>query len=315
MSTISERQNKPANLEKLAAQRTLYSQAKVWQGISIIISMPLMVVITLLALFFNSQSQAQNWGFAQTNLEWLVVLTSFLVLLANDLVLMPIVDNKKELASRIQESFDCDVLGLPWNYIVGEVPEPAVIRRYSKKLLQNLKQKKGLQNWYAEQVNKVPEEAGKIICQLSNVSWDKSLRERYQKGILSFGIIIIMMLIFTKIYTNINFPEWIIYILAPSFPVFSTLIQHWRMQQVSIETLKRMHEKANSEWKNYLETQNKFRTNARQIQDEIYKHRRTNMPIFNCLYYWNWNRQEEEQSYTAEYYINEYEKVFNKVGS
>ena len=160
MSTIGERQNQQANQEKLAAQRTLYSQAKVWLGISMFISMPLMVVITILALFFDSPNQAQTWGFMQTNLEWLVVLASFLALLVNDLILMPIVDNKKELASRIQESFDCDVLGLPWNYIVGEAYEPTLIHRYSGKLLQDPEQKKGLQNWYSEEIDKVPEDAG-----------------------------------------------------------------------------------------------------------------------------------------------------------
>ena len=312
MSTINERQNNTRNLEKLAAQRALYSQAKVWLGISIIISMPLMVIITLLALFFNNPNQAQNWGFVRTNLDWLVILVSFLVLLTNDLVLMHIVEYKKELASRIQESFDCDVLDLDWNHLVGEIPEPAQIYRNSRKLLEDPVQKDKLRNWYGENIDGVPQDAGKIICQLSNIAWDKTLREQYQRGIFFFGMTMIIILFFFGIYLNLNFHEWIVFLLAPSFPIIDTVIKHWHMQHASIKTLKRMYKKANHEWKNYLKTLDESRIITRQIQDEIYKHRRSNTPIFDWLYYWRRISQEEEQSYSVEHYINEYEIVFNK---
>lgn len=50
MNQIPTRQNEPAQLERLGAQRELYSRAKIWYGWQTVVNVGLPTVLSLLAM-------------------------------------------------------------------------------------------------------------------------------------------------------------------------------------------------------------------------------------------------------------------------
>ncbi|MBD1212654.1 MAG: hypothetical protein H9534_07925 [Dolichospermum circinale Clear-D4] len=63
MNNIPQEQNIPHQLERLAAQRQLYSDAKNIQNINIILSIPSVIIWSILIVFFPGlQIYAALWG-------------------------------------------------------------------------------------------------------------------------------------------------------------------------------------------------------------------------------------------------------------
>lgn len=112
MNSIPATQNSPLNLDRLAAQRQLYSKAKLILGWQVCFGGPLAVGFAFMALSFPTmKSFAALWG--------------MLITLADIAWLSPWQKRLRSLAAQIQEQFDCDVLELPWNEVkVGKKPLP-----------------------------------------------------------------------------------------------------------------------------------------------------------------------------------------------
>jgi hypothetical protein len=115
MNDISKLQNEPRQLQRLAAQRQLYSTAKKIFGIQLLLGGPVAIGWSLTVVATPEvRGFAAVWG----------ALISF----ADLLWLTPWQKRLRERAARIQEAFDCDVLQLSWNDIkVGRSPDPELV--------------------------------------------------------------------------------------------------------------------------------------------------------------------------------------------
>src|ERR1035441_3331045 len=100
MNNIATLQNEPRQLQRLAAQRQLYSTAKRIFGIQLVLGGPVAIGWSLLVVVLPELTGlAAVWG----------ALVSF----SDVLWLTPWQKRLRERAARIQEAFDCDVLQLP----------------------------------------------------------------------------------------------------------------------------------------------------------------------------------------------------------
>ena len=172
MNNIPKEQNSQRRLELLAAQRQLYSDAKNLHLISVIISVPIVIVWSIMVALFPSLAvYTALWGIIATFLELLI--------------LSRLQKSAQEKAAKIQQIFDCEVLQFNWASLnCGVRVEPETIieasNRYKRKNLNFTK----LQNWYPVSVEQLPIHQARIICQRSNVWWDAQLRRRYSKWII-----------------------------------------------------------------------------------------------------------------------------------
>src|SRR6187549_3528004 len=104
MNLIQEIQNQPLQIRRLEAQRQMYSSAKKVFLIQVVLSGPVAVGSALLVLSDPTlKSFVAFWGIS--------------VALLDLLILTPWQKRLREVAARIQETFDCDVLKLTWNEI------------------------------------------------------------------------------------------------------------------------------------------------------------------------------------------------------
>src|SRR5688572_12150491 len=100
MNQIAVEQNSQKQLERLAAQRELYSSEKKWHGFQIILTVIIPVILAALSfILMDFAVIAAIFGVA-----------SFLIDIS---VVEPIISKRKTKAAKIQELFDCDILQLP----------------------------------------------------------------------------------------------------------------------------------------------------------------------------------------------------------
>ena len=175
IETPATTQNAPAEINKLRAQRYLYSKAKTLVGLQAVLAVGVPVVGTMAELL---------WPRIKGGLAFYGIAISVL----DVAMLEPWQKRIRTLGAKIQELFDCSVLGLPWNDIgVGNRPEAedvhaaAVAYRGGKEDLK-------LKDWYPTAVADVPLSLGRIICQRTNLRWDSVLRfPQHRQRTAKFG--------------------------------------------------------------------------------------------------------------------------------
>ena len=117
---IVQKQNMDDMLRCLAAQRYLYSSAKILFFWQLIFSTIVVVILSLLNLY--------------KNISWMMAAYGSLIAIIDVTFWSSLIKRKKEKAAKIQELFDTSVLNIKWNNIlVGERPTDEEIFRYSER--------------------------------------------------------------------------------------------------------------------------------------------------------------------------------------
>ena len=104
---ICERQNSEWSLDRLAAQRLLYGQAKSVEGLRLALVL-LVAALLLVGLAVKAEPFSEGATMAVV-LLWLI----------DQVALVPWVGRKREEAAAIQEDFDCCVLDIGWPNHLG----------------------------------------------------------------------------------------------------------------------------------------------------------------------------------------------------
>lgn len=294
--SIVEEQNKEVNIERNAAQRELYSTGKNYLGIAFIISVPLMIALSILAWYKGS------------NYSWILVLASFLVLIVNDIFLIPLMKKKRDSAARIQELFDTDVLDMPWNDMAGDKPDPETIKQYADKHLLKPENRRDLLNWYSDVLDSLPLEAGRIISQRSNFSWDSNLRKRYILGLKILAASTLIVVLITCAIMDLTIREQLVTIIASLMPAIVFFTQQIRSHQQAIDSLDQFKTKTEALWKKVIDSDLPTEIESRQLQDALFNLRRTNPLIFDWIYNYAKKGQEDAMYYAVEASIKEYKE-------
>jgi hypothetical protein len=109
--TITTRQNAPAEIKKLRAQRHLYGKAKIIVGLQAFLTVVVPVAGAVAELF---------WPPLKGGLAFYGIAFSVL----DVAVLEPLQKKMRTVAAKIQEIFDCNVLSLEWgDFGVGSRPD------------------------------------------------------------------------------------------------------------------------------------------------------------------------------------------------
>ena len=295
MNKIPETQLEPTQLKYLAAQRQLYSDAKVIQAVQIglcVLIPPILawlvaycflprvgaafsgIVITCLFLFFNSQQQSL-----------------------------------KEKAAKIQELFDCEVLELEWQELmVGSRLETEVVEKYASKHRRKDPNYFNLKDWYPENAGKLPLHLGRIVCQRLNCWWDAQLRRRYAKWVVCSTLIVLTVVVTCLgLIGGMTFEKFILAVVNPLMPALVLGRRQYRDHTQSATRLDELKKYAEGLWDKALErtSPEELTHNSRDLQNEIYNNRRRNPLIFNWLYNLLKNKDEDLMNKTADELIKE----------
>lgn len=271
---ITVEQNTKKQLQRLGAQRELYSTAKLVFGWQLIFTGPVTVTLVVLSIFHPPlKALAVTWGviLTLTDLFWLT----------------PWQKRLRDSAARIQEAFDCDVLELPWNDLkVGKKPDPELIKEASDKYKRWASDITPIKNWYSPAVAELPIHMGRIACQRSNCWWDSKQRRRYAVSIVAGVTVVFLILFGLSFLSGITLDSFILKVVVPVSPALLLGIRQYTEQTDAATRLDRLKEHADKLWEAALSGKpaNEISTGSRNLQDEIFENRKKSPPVFDFIF-------------------------------
>lgn len=329
LNSIPELQNQEEHIKQLAAQRELYAEAKTtlkWQmfltiGLGIIFSLSAILIKekgleprVASAAAFVSPLFVKPFGTQEfiAIFEKVLAFLSMLIALLDVLKLEPRQKRLAQQAAKIQEAFDCDVLDMPWQELkVGNRPEQELINEKAHKHGNT----SGLKNWYSPSVAQVPLVIARLLCQRANIWWDAGLRRRYAAWV-SFGLpSILVLLVCFGLYRGMSLSGFVFSVLIPMMPAFWWGIREYKKQQETASTLDRLHREARKLWEKALKrefTDEQLKQASRDLQNEIYDHRRSASFIFDWIYKRLRKKDEEQMNKNSDDLVKEYLEKGNK---
>lgn len=217
MNEINARQNKQENLDRLYAVAKLYSLAKRYKYIEFFLSTILIVIISLLKIFYYKFELHQIVSVTLEQLSPYLALSTFILAFTNSYLIRSKISNYVKLAAIIQYEFDSIVLSIIPNPILQtQFVSTELIRKYSKKI----RNKENFLDWYSTKISAVDKEVGMFLCLRSNFSWDSELRKRYSNLLTFFTITVALISFVISFVTFISIHELILNFIIPIYPLF-----------------------------------------------------------------------------------------------
>ncbi|SFL61506.1 hypothetical protein SAMN04487943_102463 [Gracilibacillus orientalis] len=310
MNSIVIKQNEQKSIEILAAQRLTYTQGKKLQTSEFFISVVLVVFFNLLSLVIQN--------FAEGYLTELNIFNAFVVsiaLVVSEAVLNPNISKRKEKAAKLQELFDCYVLGIDHNSIkTGVLPDYESINSLYKKFISNKGDINLLQDWYSKDVENVPLEYGRIICQRSNFWWDVTLRLKYRQIVIISAIFLLLFLLSVTSLVGLTFNSFLINVLMPFLPALILVIRRVNQNSQAIISKKYLKEKVEEVWEDIfvnIKSDSELYDIARELQNEIFENRKTNTLIPEFIYMKMRSDQEEDMGYSVNKMVDEFHERYS----
>ncbi|MTJ22380.1 MAG: hypothetical protein AN485_02890 [Anabaena sp. MDT14b] len=296
MNNIPQEQNTPHQLERLAAQRQIYSDAKNIQNINIILSIPSVIIWSILiAIFPSLQIYAALWGLSITLLE--------------QAILSHLQKSLQEKAAKIQQLFDCNIFELDWSKLCsGSRPEPELIVNSAAKYRKKDPNYLQLKDWYPVSVGQLPIHEARLICQRSNIWWDAKQKRRYCNLIL-FGLIAITIIVFlVGLIGGLTLEKFVLAIVTPLLPAFIFAIRQYIENKQAANRLDNLRENSENIWQQVINrriTPQELERESYILQHQIYDNRRLSPLIFDWLYSLLKKQTEEEMNKGAAVFIEE----------
>ncbi|MBD2491979.1 S-4TM family putative pore-forming effector [Aulosira sp. FACHB-615] len=299
MNDIPQKQNFHNQLEKLAAQRQLYSDAKALQFISVLITIPLAIIWSIVIVFFPGMTvYAGLWAIIASLLE--------------SLVFANIQKSLQEKAAKIQQLFDCEVLQFNWlNLNCGVRVEPETIIDAANKFKRKDPNYVSLIDWYPQVVSQLSIDQARIICQRSNIWWDAQLRRRYNKLIIAILFILTVIVFLISIIGGLTLEKFLLAFIAPLAPAYVFGLRQYSEHKEAANRLDKLREDAEAllqELKNGKLTPQDLERESYTLQTQIYDHRRRSPLILDRLYSHLRRKNEEQMNKGAEVLIEEFKR-------
>lgn len=294
--SIVKRQEAPENIKLLAAQKNIYSRSKNIIGLQMILSVPIAICAVITTI-------------VKPELNGYIALWGILVVVFDLFVFTPWVKTLQDNAARIQELFDTKVLGLVWNDIsVGKKPDPELVHEEAKKHGMEEENIAGLRKWYPIIIDRVPEIFGIIISQRSNVWWDAKMRRKYTLSVRVMLVSIALGLIGYGLYERKDMFEFLAFIVAPLAATYIFGYRQMMEHGDAADRLDKLKELSEKIWSDALAGKDvaTLKLESRTLQDQIFDHRMKNPPIFDFLFRWFRDGNEELMNKGAETLVQDF---------
>lgn len=283
MNNIIMKQNLQENIDRLAAQRHLYTIAKHYSVWIFVLCVIMPVLLSILKISFSSEA----W------IAKVLVVASFLI----TFVKMAL-GNKKEgfqnLASRIQQMFDCDLFSLPWNEaLCGRMPLPEEVYKYK----QGAETSK-LSNWYEKEIEILSPENGALVCMRTNVIYDQSIRLCYLNVCTLMATVASLIVFIIGLLSDTTFWDLFIYGIVPLMPIVVWYIDTRNQHKKNIKALGKLQTLITGCIKNAEHGNPVTKEELMTIQNFMFIHRSTSYIIPDIVYWRKRNEAEKATSYS-----------------
>ncbi|MGC4907079.1 S-4TM family putative pore-forming effector [Streptomyces cyaneofuscatus] len=282
--TIYEKQNIAVNIKLLAAQRRLYSDAKIVYS--------LRIAVVFLGAFLTI-SAAAAFPDARVYIGAVSTFVGFLVSLLG----VGREKRKNKEAAASQELFDTNVFSLPWNDNLAERPSGAVVSEAALRYTKN-----DLQDWYTD-TTPVPRPLDILICQRSNLGWSIAAHRAWSALFAAIGLLLLLYATAAALLLGSSLATTLIGFYLPLIPGIKECVENWRSNADSIHSKQKVDGKALAIWVRAVEKkQVPHIGECRQLQDLILMSRQVNSPIPD----WFYDRMKEKNQKAMEMSVNDY---------
>ena len=300
---IPKRQTSGENQGLLRARDRNYHAAKVTQGFLVLVS----ILLPVAGVWIGPQAP---------EIMPYLALASLILLVTETALFDRIQKDRLKRGAKLQEQFDTDVFGLPWNRFVAGVPvEHEDVRRLSAKPLSE-KREAHFKDWYEVCIARLPLYLARLIGQRTNISYDARLRRRYSGWLLTLTLLLGVALLYAGLYKGLQFPDLIMTLLVPFLPVLTWALRE-RMQQANATvSLTYLNGEWDKIWTKALGGADAAAVTAesRSLQDAIYQHRERSPLVFDCVYSIFRSANEDEAHHAAEDLVRKAEKALGERG-
>lgn len=299
----------------LAAQRALYSHAKQILAAQLVLGVPVVVVIALVIVAMDKQ-----WfGLPKADLAWLVGASSLLFVLLDLLVWNPLISRRRDLAARIQQRFDAEVLGIRWEEtLYGALPDPEDIELWADTYTRGAGSLSDFNGWFRPEVAALPMDVARLVCQRANCWWDMDLRRRYNVAVYLSGVLVLASVVALALTLDFNSKTFFAYVIAPLLPFVSVgpkLILDNNDAIVRLQTMKLALESAWGRILNGTLSSDELVWISTCVQIGIYNHRRNSPLVFDWVHNRARKRNERASENATVALVNEYTRSRASVGA
>lgn len=281
MKSIKDEQNTDGSLRLLAAQRQLYSKAKIFQLIHLAGALVLQAAAPVVLVLAPQLTIVMAFvGGGWFLISWFVLDRAQ--------------DEKVRQAATIQEQFDVAVFGLSWNKtLVGDQLLPELVNAAAAGF--EGKQQE-LTDWYPD-LDALRYPLNVVNAQRANLVWDSRLRRDYAGGMSIITAALFGAGIVVSLITDQGFRAYVLAVLLPSL---AALHEGWQLA-TSHRATAHEQERTEREIRQYAQEGGEFPTveDCRRIQDTIFLNRRRGPLVPDRWYTWRKSRFEADMQAAA----------------
>jgi len=257
-NTISQDQNTPRQLERLAAQRHLYSTAKHFLTGQLLLDLVSPIVLAVIVALFP------EFGIYGALMA--------LLILVSDFYLESLQSSRREQAAGVQELFDCELLDLQChNLIARNIPDMIEIMEAAEKYKRSDPTYKALINWYSSEVDKLPLYLARLVCQRINCLWDVQLRRKYLQGVRIVFFILCFIVLTVALIKGLTVGNFLLVVVAPLLPAIGWIVREFRGENEAIQRKDELKRYAEELWDDAIKKHvpaEEIERESRSLQDQ-----------------------------------------------
>ena len=271
---IPEKQNSERALKHIAAWSHLYGHAKVVAGWQFVLSVPCALAMSLVAL---------RWPEAKVVTTPLSLLFGWIDVLG----LERIQSERKKVAAKMQEEFDCELFGLPWNEIrCTTPPETELLNEAAEKFRRKNTTAKH-RDWYPPEVGRLPLPLARLICQRAAVWWDMSQRRKYAGWLVLIVAVLVVGVVAVSFTADQRDRDMVLSVYLPIAPAVVWAVRECIRQRDAVSALEKLKGQIERIFADAISGKRSFGELdqlSRNIQDMNFDGRSRNPLFFDFIY-------------------------------
>lgn len=283
--------NLDVNIDRLLAQRRLYSNAKIMQYILIAITVIIPVLIAFITNFSNLRIDDTSW----------IYTIYAIVVIFGEKILEIFIDRNKKTAASIQEKFDTNIFDIPENELLNSVfIDHDIVRKYSKKDKLNANKISRVTNWYSTRIDCLQTNIAILFCQRMNICYDQNIKKKYNKLLISLSVLTFITLLIISLTNDFSLKKFIIEVILPSIPILNFTYKEINQNIESVDNLQKLREIIENKLSSLSRNDVIEIEELRNIQDRIFNNRILSPLIPDFIYKILWTELEDEMNYSVE---------------